>query len=270
MGAEEYLAYDAPRALYWAYWDAPEAWRSDDYPFDMYLAHRGEHIRSIFQTDHGQLLIGSLPPVEEARSWRKRPLDALRESLVEDPVIAPLVEGREPDGKVRGVVKERYFFRQAAGPGWALVGDAGHHKDYVIGDGITEALRQARSLADAIQQGTDRALERWWRARDVEALPFYYWAREDGAVGPPGHLQEAVVRRVGGDPDLRRLMPRLPEHECSPYELIPFRVLIPALFGCLMRGRLAVLREFVARGRRATEYQRELKKRMRLLEEVSA
>ena len=29
---------------------------------------------------------------------------------------------------------------RGVGPGWALVGDAGHHKEFVIGDGITEAL----------------------------------------------------------------------------------------------------------------------------------
>src|SRR5206468_499474 len=28
-GAEEYLGYDAPRATYWAYWDAPKCWRTD-------------------------------------------------------------------------------------------------------------------------------------------------------------------------------------------------------------------------------------------------
>src|SRR5256885_11978913 len=46
--------------------------------------------------------------------------------------------------KIRGTAKERFFFRRAAGSGWALVGDAGHHKEYLLGDGITEALIQAR------------------------------------------------------------------------------------------------------------------------------
>jgi len=29
VAAEEYLGYDAPRAMYWGYWDAPEVWVSD-------------------------------------------------------------------------------------------------------------------------------------------------------------------------------------------------------------------------------------------------
>lgn len=270
VGADEYLAYDAPRAMYWAYWDAPDVWGSDAYPFGMYLGHRDRHVRIVFQTDHDQLLIGSLPPVREARGWRDDPLASLRESLSADPVTGRLVAGREPDGRVRGTLKERYFFRQGAGPGWALVGDAGHHKDFVIGDGITEALLQARSLAAAIGEGTDRALERWWRARDVEALPFYYWGREEGSAGTPGVLREAVFDVLRRRPDAGRLVTKLPEHEASPYDLLPLGPILRALGSCLLRGRLGALREFVAQGRRAREFRRELEKRERLLAEVAA
>ncbi len=69
--AEEYLAYDAPRAMFWGYWNAPAFWRTDPaYPFGMYIANTDGHIRVIFQTDHDQLLIGSLPPLEQAMAWR--------------------------------------------------------------------------------------------------------------------------------------------------------------------------------------------------------
>lgn len=116
VGAEEYMAYDAPRAMYWAYWDAPPAWQTDRYPFDMYLAHIGADIRVIFQTDNGQLLVGSLPPVEVARSWKHDAASALGRNLVEDPVIGPLLGGAVPESSIRGTLKERYFFRRGAGP----------------------------------------------------------------------------------------------------------------------------------------------------------
>ena len=123
-------------------------WRTDPaYPFGMYVANTDGHIRVIFQTDHDQLLIGSLPPVEQALAWRTDPEAALISDLASDSTTGPLVAGSAPDGPVRGTVKERYFFRRGAGNGWTLVGDAGHHKEFVIGDGITEALLQARSLA---------------------------------------------------------------------------------------------------------------------------
>ncbi len=46
------------------------------------------------------------------------------------------------------------FFRQSAGPGWALVGDAGHFRDPITAHGITDALRDAEILADAVIAGT--------------------------------------------------------------------------------------------------------------------
>ena len=39
---------------------------------------------------------------------------------------------------------------QATGPGWALVGDAGYHRDPITGHGITDAFRDAELLADAV------------------------------------------------------------------------------------------------------------------------
>jgi len=68
------------------------------------------------------------------------------------------------------------FFRESAGPGWALVGDAGHFKDPTPGQGIADALRQCERLADAIEGGLgggaaalDAALRDWWRWRDEDA-----------------------------------------------------------------------------------------------------
>jgi flavin-dependent dehydrogenase len=45
-------------------------------------------------------------------------------------------------------------FRRAHGPGWALVGDAGVVMDSISAQGITNALRDAELLADAITTGT--------------------------------------------------------------------------------------------------------------------
>ena len=36
-----------------------------------------------------------------------------------------------------------FFFRKPYGPGWALVGDAGYHKDPITAQGISDAFRDA-------------------------------------------------------------------------------------------------------------------------------
>ena len=266
VGAGEYMGYDAPRAMYWAYWNAPPAWHSDRYPFGMYLGYIGDDIRVIFQTDHDQLLVGSLPPVNIARHWKEHPLDALQDNLAGDDVIGPLLQGAAPDSSIRGTLKERYFFREAAGHGWALVGDAGHHKEFVVGDGITEALIQAKGLTRAIMEGSDGALRHWWRQRDVEALPGYYWGRDEGSLEPPTSIEMLVLDKVARSQKLQRMMTRLPEHRCSPYDVLPPSAILPTVLGAVARGRFSVIPEFLAQGRRAMQYRNALRDRVRLLE----
>lgn len=49
--------------------------------------------------------------------------------------------------RVRGVARIANQLRRAAGPGWALVGDAGSYRDPITGHGITDAFRDAELLA---------------------------------------------------------------------------------------------------------------------------
>jgi flavin-dependent dehydrogenase len=45
------------------------------------------------------------------------------------------------------------FIRVAAGPGWALAGDAAYHRDPLLAHGISDAFRDAEALAAAINRG---------------------------------------------------------------------------------------------------------------------
>ncbi len=269
--AEEYLAYDAPRAMYWAYWNAPGIWKTDSrYPFDMYQGNTSGNVRVIFQTDYDQLLIGSVPSIAKAQNWRLDPLNSLIADLSSDPVIAPLIEGVKPDGKVRGTIKERYFFRQGVGPGWALVGDAGHHKEFVIGDGITEALLQARSLSAAIIKGSDKALVRWWRARDVEALPLFYLGQDEGSLNPPGYLDGLVLKNMDKEPELKKRLALVMEHKLSPFDALPVSRIFKWTMGAVSRGKFEVIPDFFAKGKRRAFVNSQLKRGKKLLAEAES
>jgi flavin-dependent dehydrogenase len=50
------------------------------------------------------------------------------------------------------------FLRKSAGPGWALVGDAGYFRDPLTAHGISDALREAEFLARAVIEGREEAL----------------------------------------------------------------------------------------------------------------
>jgi 2-polyprenyl-6-methoxyphenol hydroxylase-like FAD-dependent oxidoreductase len=236
----------------------------------MYVANKNGDFRVIFHADDDQLLIASAPRLEEIDAWRANPLEALRRDLASDDVIAPLIEGTDPVEEVRGTVKERYFFRRAAGPGWALVGDAGHHKDFVVGDGITEALLQVRNLVPAITHGTDAALAEWWRARDVEALPYFFFAEDEGRPQPPRDLQRLVFSHAATRPDLKERLALVVDHKISPYEVFPLRDVVRWTLGGVLRGRVGLLRDFVSAGRRGATVAREVSARRMLLQQATA
>src|SRR5262249_43427807 len=110
----------------------------------------------------------------EVRSDPERHLvDALR--LVVD--LEGLFRGAARIGRVRGTGDLRNFFRHAYGGGWAVVGDAGYHKDPILAQGISDAFRSAEWLADAVHAGLsgaqplNEALEEYQRTRDEKLAP---------------------------------------------------------------------------------------------------
>jgi flavin-dependent dehydrogenase len=71
------------------------------------------------------------------------------------------------------------YIRQASGPGWALVGDAGDFKDPISAHGLTDALRDAELLARAVLDGfgqdatMDDALANYQAIRDRLSIPLF-------------------------------------------------------------------------------------------------
>jgi 2-polyprenyl-6-methoxyphenol hydroxylase-like FAD-dependent oxidoreductase len=89
-----------------------------------------------------------------------------------DPYLAELVQ-TAPTGTIRRFRGAPARLRQAFGPGWALVGDAGWWKDPLATHGITDALRDAELLARAIvaqMDGDARAMSEYEGTRDAVAL----------------------------------------------------------------------------------------------------
>jgi 2-polyprenyl-6-methoxyphenol hydroxylase-like FAD-dependent oxidoreductase len=66
------------------------------------------------------------------------------------PDLADRLERATPPRGVRAVAGMPGFVRMPWGPGWSLVGDAGYWKDPIGAHGLTDALRDAESLARAI------------------------------------------------------------------------------------------------------------------------
>jgi len=69
------------------------------------------------------------------------------------------------EGGLRRFAGVKGFMRQSTGAGWALVGDAGYFKDPLTAHGITDALRDATLLANALVTGR-RSLAQYQTTRD--------------------------------------------------------------------------------------------------------
>ena len=65
------------------------------------------------------------------------------------------------------------YLRDAAGSGWALVGDAGYFKDPITAHGITDALRDAEILARVVTSGGPGAVARYQAERDELSLRLF-------------------------------------------------------------------------------------------------
>jgi hypothetical protein len=148
------------------------------------------------------------------------------------------------------MLKCRYFFRASAGPGWALLGDAGHHKEFVVGLGISDALRDAHALAAAVLERESHALERWWRRRDVERIEMFHWACDLGRAQPVNALQRLTVERLALQPELHGRFGEIIDGRRSPYDLVPASDAARWVAAAALRGDLRPLPHLLAAARR--------------------
>jgi flavin-dependent dehydrogenase len=243
VGAREYVGYDAPRAAYWAYWSQPAGWD----PGVMYQGVEGDDVRFVLPTDEDLLLVGTAPRIQRARTWRKAHVAAYLADIRTGTVIAPLLADAQPVDRVVGVVGLRFFLRAAVGRGWALVGDAGRHTDFLVARGITEALRDARSLATAIVDGSDTALERYWRRRDLDSVGSLRVGEDLGAAGAGSHLERALFIRLATAPAVAQRLLAVALARSVPYPILPPAAVLRWVFSAAIRGEVGLIGPLLAR-----------------------
>jgi 2-polyprenyl-6-methoxyphenol hydroxylase-like FAD-dependent oxidoreductase len=97
-------------------------------------------------------------------------------------------------------------FRACHGPGWALVGDAGVVMDSISAQGITNALRDAELLAQAVVVGLagerplSAALAEHQRRRDAAIRPMYDFTVGLATFAPPSLAQRQLLASLVGRP----------------------------------------------------------------------
>ena len=166
--------------------------------FEFHLGHQA--FGGVFPTHHGEAAVWLIRPstrlasVLTAGSGR---LEAWLRALPScGPALAERVRGGTVTEPVRGSVGLPNHVLRAAGPGWALVGDAGYHRDPITGHGLTDAFRDAELLAEAtdrtLRDPTDEpvAMAAYERQRDDAIRDTFRLTRALAAFPPPGRFAE--------------------------------------------------------------------------------
>jgi 2-polyprenyl-6-methoxyphenol hydroxylase-like FAD-dependent oxidoreductase len=118
--------------------------------------------------------------------------------------LAERIQGATRESRVVGRVMHN-FYRQSYGPGWALVGDAGYHKDAVTAQGISDAFRDAESVAGALDvafsgQGPfERAMAGHQEARDATTVPMFELTCQLASFAPPTPEEGALFAAIAAD-----------------------------------------------------------------------
>ena len=141
---------------------------------ELFVAERS--FAGVFPTHDGQACIWVGTPSADAKAARRRAgsrEEAFGELLGRSaPQLAERLRHARRTSPVQGMLRQPNQVRQAFGPGWALVGDAGYHRDAVTAHGISDAFRDAEFLAVALDQALSAgaeettALARYQQQRD--------------------------------------------------------------------------------------------------------
>jgi 2-polyprenyl-6-methoxyphenol hydroxylase-like FAD-dependent oxidoreductase len=155
------------------------------------------------------------------------------------PELADLLSGARREGPIRVLADWHGYFRRSAGRGWVLVGDAGHFKDFTPAQGISDALRQAQTLAASISAGLDHSgqadaqLHRWWQWRDADAYEMYWLAKDMGIPGVSTPLITSLMRVIAQSEAATQQLLGVLNHEVRPSTLFTTRRLARAAIGAL-------------------------------------
>ncbi len=184
VDAETYHERPTLAATYFAYWSGVSV---DG--LEIYV--RPERSFGAFSTNDGLTLVVMSWPLAEFKANRHDIEGNFLKSLELAPDLAARVGSGARETRFLGTGEAPGFYRKPFGPGWALVGDARHHKDPCTAKGMSEAFHDAELVAEALDSvwsGSARygdALGGYQRRRDEETLPMYEFTCQLASLQPP-------------------------------------------------------------------------------------
>ena len=202
VGARRYHTQPNQRFAYWGYFEGA----TEPGPPALFFHRFDDELYVGSPCEAGLYMAAVLPALDRLPAFGDDLDGAFAATIAKCEPFAAVLAGASRVGPLRGMATFPVFFRESAGPGWVLVGDAGHFKDPTAGQGISDAFRQAERLAGDIVTGLggaaapDDVLADWWAWRDAEELEMHWLSADMGGAGPVPAAISEVVRDLQSSP----------------------------------------------------------------------
>lgn len=270
VGARKYHVVPGERFAYWGFFEGI----SDDPDREFVFHHWDGRLVAACPADSGLYQVNLVPSNRFLPEFRANLTGAFMDHVRACEPVAAKLGDATPSGKLFGIIRFESFFRESAGPGWVLVGDAGQFKDPTPGQGMMDAFRQAEALAPVIEGAIgrsdaeiDAATATWAQWRDRDAFEHHWLACDLGAAGSMPTVLTALMAELDAADRFGEVVDLL-EHRLRPSQVVT----PPRLFatagrmllqpGCDRRAVLREVRELVATDMR----RRRLRRRPRFVD----
>ena len=171
------------------------------------ISPRDHRMIITFPTNDSKVLVAIQWPREEFNAVRRDIPGCFHKTLEAcTPHLASRVRQGRQEERFVGTGDLPNFFRKPYGPGWALVGDAGHFKDPILAHGISDAFHDAELLAEAVDSGLSgrrplqEALADYEHRRNETALPLYELNSQMAMLEPPPPDMQHLLGALHSNP----------------------------------------------------------------------
>jgi flavin-dependent dehydrogenase len=203
VAARAYREYPSLTAVYYSYWSGIR-------PLGASFHARPGRLILVWPTNDDLTCIYVAWPRQEFGQVRKDAENHFHRALELVPGLRDSVASGRREARLTGTGDLPNLYRTSAGPGWALAGDAGHHKDPSTGMGMSDAFQAAELLAEAIHDGLaghrplDPAVSGYQHRRDALTGGGFDLTLSTARLAPLRPRLEAFYRTAAQQPELAR------------------------------------------------------------------
>lgn len=199
VGAITYNERPTFTCFYYSYFRDVPIHRSEIYV-------RPQCVTISFPTNDGLALVLVVKPASAFAAFKSDIEAGFFEAVDTAPSVAARLRAGRREERYYGTGDSPNFFRKPYGNGWALIGDAGYHRDACTAQGISDAFLSADLVAQAYRDvaaghlSPEVAFGAYEAVRNERAMPMYEITCQRASFAPPPRDAMALLHAVSRNP----------------------------------------------------------------------